>query len=139
MISFDSSPCVTFYNIASNLALHTSPPELRLQIMIHLCSTRVDGIFGRVSFIEYLLAQLVVLWNHQTILEPESAFLIHMKVVDLRVTFGQPPLDMHDSLIIALSYNDFPSQHWGESHIVQSHVGGTRMLDSSPVMLIAGM
>jgi hypothetical protein len=61
MISFDSSTCVTFYNIASDLALHTSTPELRLQIMIHLCSTRVDGIFGRVSFIEYLLAQLVVL------------------------------------------------------------------------------
>jgi hypothetical protein len=36
------------------------------------------------------------------ILEPESAFLIHMKIFDLRVTFGQPPLDVCDSLIAAM-------------------------------------
>jgi hypothetical protein len=42
------------------------------------------------------------------ILEPEGAFLIHAKTVDLRVTFGQPPLNVCDSLIVALSYNDFP-------------------------------
>jgi hypothetical protein len=89
--------------------------------MIHLCAAWVDGIFESVSFIEYLLAQLMVLQNHQTILEPESAFLIHMKTVDLWVTFGQPPLEMHDSFIIALSCNNFPSQHWGESHNIQSH------------------
>jgi hypothetical protein len=29
---------------------------------------------------------------------------------------------MRDSLIIALSCNDFPSQHWGEGHIIQSPV-----------------
>jgi hypothetical protein len=76
--------------------------------MIHLCAIQMDGIFGSVSFIEYLLAQPMVLWNHQTILEPKSAFLIHMKIVDLRVTFDQPPLNVCDSLITALSCNDFP-------------------------------
>jgi hypothetical protein len=55
------------------------------------------------------------------ILEPESAFLIHVKTVDLRVTFSQPPLNVCDSLIVALSCNDFPSHHWGEGHIIQSH------------------
>jgi hypothetical protein len=42
------------------------------------------------------------------ILEPESAFLIHVKIVDLRVTFGQPPLNVCDFRIAGLSYNDFP-------------------------------
>jgi hypothetical protein len=42
------------------------------------------------------------------ILEPESAFLIHVKIVDLRVTFGQPPLNVCDFRIAALSCNDFP-------------------------------
>jgi hypothetical protein len=90
--------------------------------MIHLCIARVDGIFGSVSFVEYLLAQLVVLWNHQTVLEPKSVFLIHTETVDLRIAFGQPPLDMRDSLITALSCNDFPPQHRGEGHIILSHV-----------------
>jgi hypothetical protein len=36
------------------------------------------------------------------ILELEGAFLIHAKTVDLRVTFGQPPLNVCDFLIAAL-------------------------------------
>jgi hypothetical protein len=84
----------------------------------------VDGIFGSVSFIKYLLAQTMVLWNHQTILESESAFLIHVKIVDLRVTFSQPSLNVCDSHIDALSCNDFPSQHWSEGHIILSHDRG---------------
>jgi hypothetical protein len=63
----------------------------------------------------------MVLWNHQMILEPESAFLIHTKIVDSRVTFSQPPLNVCDSCIDALSCNNFPSQHWGEGHIILSH------------------
>jgi hypothetical protein len=64
MISFDPSTHVTFHKIASHLVLHMGPPELCVQIMIHLCAARVDGIFGSVSFIKYLLAQLMVNWNH---------------------------------------------------------------------------
>jgi hypothetical protein len=64
MISLDPSTRVTLCNIASNLALHMGPPELCLQNMIHLCAARVDGVFGSVSFLKYLLAQLMVLWNH---------------------------------------------------------------------------
>jgi hypothetical protein len=109
---------VALHNIAISLALHTSPPELCLQIMIHLCAAPVDGIFVSVSFIKYLLVQPMVLWNHYMILELESAFLIHTKTVDLRVNFGQSPLDMRDFLITTLSCNDFPSQHQGEGHII---------------------
>jgi hypothetical protein len=121
MISLDPSTRVAFCNIVSNLALHMGPPELCLQIMIHLCAARVDGIFVSVNFIKYLLAQPMVLWNHQTILEPESAFLIHVKIVDFRLTLSQPPLNVCDSRIIALSCNDFLSQHQGEDHIILSH------------------
>jgi hypothetical protein len=84
----------------------------------------VDGIFGSVGFIKYLVAQTMVLWNHQTILELESASLIHAKTVDFRVTFSQPSLNVCDSRIDALSCNDFPSQHRGEGHIILSHDRG---------------
>jgi hypothetical protein len=109
MISLDPSTRVAFHNIASSLALCMGAPELCLQIMTHLCAARVDRIFGSVSFIKYLLAQPMVLWNHQTILEPGNAFLIHVKTVDFRVTFSQPLLNVCDSHIDALSCNDSPS------------------------------
>jgi hypothetical protein len=60
-ISLDPSTHVALHNIVSRLALHTGPPELCLQNMIHLCATRVDGVFGIVSFIKYLLVQLMVI------------------------------------------------------------------------------
>jgi hypothetical protein len=55
MISLDPSTRVTFRNIVSSLVFHTGPPKLCLTIMIHLCAAWVDGIFGSVSFIKYLL------------------------------------------------------------------------------------
>jgi hypothetical protein len=58
------------------------------------------------------------------ILEPESAFLIHAKTIDFRVTFSQPPLNVCDSYIYSLSCNDFPSQHRGDGHIILSHDWG---------------
>jgi hypothetical protein len=70
MISLDPSTRVAFRNMVSSLMFHTGPPELCLQFMIHLCAAWVDGIFGSVSFIKYLLALTIVLWNHQMILEP---------------------------------------------------------------------
>jgi hypothetical protein len=124
MISLDPSTCVAFYNIVSSLMFHTGPPEWCLQIVIYFCAAWVDGIFGCVSFIKYLLTQTMVLWNHQMILEPESAFLIHAKIVDLRVTFSQPSLNVRDSRIDALCCNDFPSQHRGEGHIILSQDRG---------------
>jgi hypothetical protein len=53
-------------------------------------------------------------------LELEGAFLIHTETTDLRVSFGQPPFNVRDSLIAALRCNDFPSQHRDEGHIIQS-------------------
>jgi hypothetical protein len=56
--------CVALCHIASSLALHSSPPELQFQIMVHLRAAGVDGIFGSMSIIENLLSQPMVLWNH---------------------------------------------------------------------------
>jgi hypothetical protein len=56
MISLDPSTCVEFHNIVSSPTFHTGPPKLCLQIVTHLCAAWVDGIFGSVSFIKYLLA-----------------------------------------------------------------------------------
>jgi hypothetical protein len=56
MIGLDPLTHVTFCNIASSLTLHSSPQELRFQIMIHICAVGVNGIFGSMSLTEHLLA-----------------------------------------------------------------------------------
>jgi hypothetical protein len=101
MISLDPLARIAFYNIASSLTLHSSPPQLCFQVMVHLHAVGVDGIFGNMSFIKYLLAQLMVLWIQQMILEPYSAFIIHVETVNFGITFGQPSLNMGDSFIMA--------------------------------------
>jgi hypothetical protein len=57
LIGLDPSTHVTFYNIASSLVFHLSPPELCFQIMIHLPAAKVNGIFESMNFIEYLLCR----------------------------------------------------------------------------------
>jgi hypothetical protein len=49
-------------------------------------------------------------------------FFIHTETVNLAIALSQPFLDVCDSIIIALSCNDFPSQHQGEGHIVLGQV-----------------
>ena len=39
---FRSSADITFIHELSNLALHSSPPIQLLEIMVHLCTSRVD-------------------------------------------------------------------------------------------------
>jgi hypothetical protein len=69
MIYLDPSTSVAFCNIASSLALHSCPPEWPFQVMIHFGATRVNRIFGCMSFIKYLLSQHLVTWNNYSIIE----------------------------------------------------------------------
>jgi hypothetical protein len=65
---------------------------------------------------------VLVRTGHPRLRVGRHTFLIQTKTVDLRITLGQPSLDMHFIFITALSCNDFPSQHQGEGHIILSHV-----------------
>jgi hypothetical protein len=56
MICLDPSTSVALCNILSSLALHSCPPELRFQVMIHLGAVRVNRIFGGMSFMKDLLS-----------------------------------------------------------------------------------
>jgi hypothetical protein len=61
MICLDPSTSVAFCNIASSLALHSCPPELHFQIMVHLNIARMNIILGCMSFIKDLLLQPLVM------------------------------------------------------------------------------
>jgi hypothetical protein len=70
MICLDLSTTIAFCHIASSLPLHSSPPELCFQVMIHFGAARVDGVLGCVSFIKDLLLQPHVTWNDYSVFEP---------------------------------------------------------------------
>jgi hypothetical protein len=70
MICLDSSTSVAFCNKASSLALHSCPPELCFEVMVHLGASRVNIIFGCVNFIKDLLLQSLVMWNDYSVIEP---------------------------------------------------------------------
>jgi hypothetical protein len=70
MICLDPSISVTFRHIASCLVLHSCPPELRFQVMIHLGAARVNRILGCVRFNKDLLSQPLVMWNDYSVFEP---------------------------------------------------------------------
>jgi hypothetical protein len=70
MIGLDSSTCVTFGYILRYLSLHSRPPEILLQILIHLIGSQMDRIPRVMSLIHDLVAKLKVLQNHKAVLEP---------------------------------------------------------------------
>jgi hypothetical protein len=70
MICLDPLISVTFCNIASSLARHFCPPEVCFQIMVHLGATRVNRIFGCMSFIKDLLSQPLITQNDYLVIEP---------------------------------------------------------------------
>jgi hypothetical protein len=69
MISLDSPTCVTLGHILCYLLLHSCPPEILLQILIHLVGSRMDRIPSVVGLVHDLAMKLKVLQNHETVLE----------------------------------------------------------------------
>jgi hypothetical protein len=70
MIGLDSSIGVTFGYILRRLSLPPHPPEILLQILIHLIGSRMDRIPRVMSLIHDLVAKLKVLRNHKAVFEP---------------------------------------------------------------------
>jgi hypothetical protein len=70
MTGLDSLAGVTIRYILSNFPLHSGPPVQGSEVMIHLVTAGVHGEFGKVSFIQYLLSELRVLGDNQSVSKP---------------------------------------------------------------------
>jgi hypothetical protein len=139
IVSLDLSTGVTFKNIASCLALHSCPPKLLPQVMIHLSAPRIIGVPRCMGFIRNLLLQSFFLRHYQSLLEPQGSFCF---LVEKQATFGSP------SFILRLIWF-MPSSFFYTAMISSlkvgtrtmlnnARLGSTRVLDSSPVMRVAG-
>jgi hypothetical protein len=69
MFGLDSLTGVTFGHILCYLSLHSCPPEILLQILIHLIGSWMDRIPRAMGLVHDLVAKLKVLQNHKEVLE----------------------------------------------------------------------
>jgi hypothetical protein len=70
MTGFESSTSVTFGHILYNFSLHSCPPEVLLQILIHFIGFWMNRISRAMSLVHDLEAKLKILCNHKSVLEP---------------------------------------------------------------------
>src|SRR4051812_22036159 len=60
MFCFDTTTNVTLSNITSNVLLHVRPPESLTNVLVHLCTTRMDTQRRIMSFFHNLLSHIQV-------------------------------------------------------------------------------
>jgi hypothetical protein len=58
------------YTYLAIVNFHIGPPEIFLQILIHLGASRVNGEYGKMSFIKDGFLNLFVSGNHKTFPKP---------------------------------------------------------------------
>jgi hypothetical protein len=76
MLGFDSLTSVIKGNILGNVSLHIVPPISGLEIMVHLISSRMNGISGLMSVMKYLILQLLDVRHTNYPLVPQHTFII---------------------------------------------------------------
>jgi hypothetical protein len=70
MTGLNSLANITLRDILCNFSLHTSPPKVLFQILVHLGTARVHREFGQMGLVQYLLTKLMVLGYNDTLVEP---------------------------------------------------------------------
>src|SRR3954469_4917901 len=79
MSRLDSLTYIRLGDIASDFSLHLMPPKLFIQILIHLCSSRVDRIKSIMSFLQNNFFQLRICWYTKTTFLPQNSFFVFGK------------------------------------------------------------
>jgi hypothetical protein len=59
VLGLDSLADVTPGNIEGDFSLHSMPPKLLLQVLIHFHTSRMDRIWGVMGFLQNELLQLI--------------------------------------------------------------------------------
>src|SRR3954462_11199571 len=76
MSCLDSLTYITLGDIASDLSLHLMPPKLLLQILIHLCSSRVDRIKSIMGLFQNHFFQFRIYWYTETSFVLQNSFFV---------------------------------------------------------------
>jgi hypothetical protein len=116
MIGLDPSARVTLRHISCNFPLYSRPPEVLLQVLIHLVGSWVDRVSRAMSLIHDLAAKLEVLWDHKAILEPQNSLGVLSET--LCFTQLQRSSDVLHSNVRLLSGDDIFFDGWNKGYAV---------------------
>src|SRR6185436_3522454 len=67
---------ITLRDVPSNFSLHASPPKSLLEILIHFCTTWVNGKLRTVGFIKDNSPELMILWHHNSLPKEYNSLII---------------------------------------------------------------
>jgi hypothetical protein len=104
MFCFNPLTTVTHSHILCYLPFHTVPPESFLQVLVHLLTTRVYGVYCLMGFLENQFPDRFDVGNTQYVLELYYSFCILTEILAFSI-FDQLP-DLVDFLIILLTIPD---------------------------------
>jgi hypothetical protein len=116
MIGLDPSTRVTLCHISCDFPLHSHPPEILLQVLIHFVGSRVDRVSRAMSIIHDLAAKLEVLWDHKAILEPQNSLGVLLET--LCFTQLHPSSDVLHSNVYLLCGDDIYFDGWNKGYVV---------------------
>src|SRR3954469_11181825 len=102
MFRFNSLTNVTLGYETSHFPLHFVPPKLFLQILVHLCSTGMNGIKSVMGFLQNYFLQLRICGYTKTFIIPKNSFFIfgNSRCLSCRYT----ALDSIDTFISLLGF-----------------------------------
>jgi hypothetical protein len=107
---------VTLWHISCDFPLHSRPPEILLQILIHFVGSGVDEVSRAMGLIHDLAAKLKVLWDHKTILELHNSLRVLSET--LCFTWLQPSSDVLHSNVRLLSGDEIFFDGWNKGYVV---------------------
>jgi hypothetical protein len=76
VFGINSLTCIAHSHMCSHISLQSIPPELLLQILIHLRTPSMTRIIRVMGFLQYSLMKAFNIRNTYPILEPHGALLI---------------------------------------------------------------
>jgi hypothetical protein len=138
IISPDLPTGIAFRNVTGCFTLHSCPPRLLPQVMIHLSAPRMNEIPRCMGFIQNLLFQSLFPRHYRPLLELQGSLGILMETSDLWVTFFHSSLNMIHAIVILLSSMISSLKDGVRVMLNNDTLGSTRVLDSSPVKRTAG-
>src|SRR6266508_6766689 len=104
MLGLDPFACVAQRHIFCNIPFHSIPPIIFLKILIHLGTSRMNGIGRLMGFTKNSLAEDFNIWYTYSLLKPYCTLLIFTEMWSF--SFFHLPLDPLNLLISELTFPD---------------------------------
>jgi hypothetical protein len=88
MACFHPVASIALGYILGYIHFHVGPPEILLQVLVHLGTAGMNREFGHVSFIEDDLLNFRIDRDHKAFAKPDHILVILLETSILRISFG---------------------------------------------------